>query len=60
MSWNCHSEFERPAGRAAYSLVTDPELAPAVVLFVEAVRKHRGATAGEHIPDPVSFCYVAD
>jgi hypothetical protein len=52
-------EFERPSGTAAYSFVTDPELRPAVVLFVEDATKGSGSYR-EHIPDAVSFCYVAE
>lgn len=52
-------EFARPAGRAAYSFVADPDLAPAVVLIVERSTSASGSYR-EHIPDPVSFCYVAE
>jgi len=50
-------EFERPAGTAGYSFVTDRELAPAVVLFVEGLVTASGRYR-EYIPDHgISFCY---
>jgi hypothetical protein len=52
-------EFERPVGTAAYSFVSDPALAPAVVLFVEGDVRASGSYR-EHIPDAVSLCYVPD
>ena len=52
-------EFSRPAGTAAYSFVNDSELRPAVVLYVEGATKASG-NYREHIPDAVSFCYVAE
>ena len=52
--YNAHEtvfdEFERPAGTAAYSFVTDPELAPAVVLYVEGSTNGSGSYR-EHVPD---------
>ena len=53
-------EFERPAGTAGYSFVTDREVAPAVVLFVEGLVTVSGSYR-EYIPDNgVSFCYVPE
>ena len=50
---------ERPTGIAAYSFVTDLELAPAVVMYVEGSTKASGSYR-EYVPDPASFCYVPE
>jgi hypothetical protein len=52
-------EFARPFGAAAYSFVTNPELRPAVVVYVEGETKASGSF-NEVIPDGVTFCYVPE
>jgi hypothetical protein len=52
-------DFWRPAGTAAYSFVNDPELRPAVVVYVEGETKAFGSF-NEVVPDGVTFCYVPE
>ena len=52
-------DFARPFGTAAYSFVNDPELRPAVVVYVEGEKKASGSF-DEVVPDGVTFCYVPE
>ena len=52
-------DFSRPVGTAAYSFVNDPQLKPAVVVFVEGGKKASGSF-NEVVPDGVTFCYVPE
>jgi hypothetical protein len=52
-------DFSRPTGTAAYSFVNDPELRPAVVVFVEGETMASGSF-DEVVPDGVTFCYVPE
>lgn len=60
--WNADEsvlqEFSRPDGTAAFSFVSEPELRPAVVMYVEAAVKASGSYR-EHL-SAASFCYVPE
>lgn len=51
-------DFPRPPGEAAYSFVNDPDLRPAIVVYVEGPVKASGSHK-EVLPGS-SFCYVPD
>jgi hypothetical protein len=50
--------FPWPAGTAAYSVVNDSELYPAIVMYVEGTTKASG-NFKEVLPD-AAFCYVPE
>jgi hypothetical protein len=52
------NEFPSPAGKAAYSVVSDPKLAPALIMFVEGSTK-AGGSYGEFLYGS-AFCYVPE
>jgi len=51
------AKIPRPAGTAGYSLVHEPELQPALVIFVEREAKATGG-GEEFSPSTTTPCYV--
>ncbi|MEO8538138.1 MAG: hypothetical protein ABI577_00240 [bacterium] len=51
-------EFPRPPGKAAYSFVSDPRLAPAIVVFVEGPVRTGGSF--NEVLAGADFCYVPE
>lgn len=51
-------EFPWPAGKAAYSVVNDPGLYPAMVLYVEGTQRVSGGF--KKVLPGAAFCYVPE
>lgn len=51
-------EFSWPAGKAAYSVVNDPNLYPAIVMYVQGSTKASGSF--KEVRPGAAFCYVPE